>query len=57
MIAFGEVLPQLRGRLEQDMALPGLPCAKVLATVVRLLETTLIRIGNLEYARANSCLA
>ena len=54
MIAFGEVLPQLRGRLEQDMALPGLPRAKVLATVVRLLETTLIRIGNLEYARANS---
>jgi DNA topoisomerase-1 len=54
MIAFGDVLPQLRVRLEQDMALPGLPRAKVLATVVRLLETTLIRIGNLEYARANS---
>ena len=54
MIAFGDVLPQLRVRLEQDMALPGLPRAKVLATVVRLLETTLIRIGNLEYARTNS---
>jgi DNA topoisomerase-1 len=53
MIAFGEVLPQLRARLEQDLALPGLPREKVLATVVRLLETTLIRIGNLEYARAN----
>jgi DNA topoisomerase I len=53
MIAFGEALPQLRGHLEQDMALPGLPRAKVLATVVRLLETTLIRVGNLEYARAN----
>src|SRR5215475_14393780 len=36
MIAFGEALPQLRARLEQDMALPGLPCEKVLATVVRL---------------------
>jgi DNA topoisomerase-1 len=54
MIAFGDVLPQLRARLEQDLALPGLPRAKVLATVVRLLETTLIRVGNLEYARANS---
>jgi len=53
MLAFGEVLPQLRARLEQDMALPGLPREKVLATVVRLLETTLIRVGNLEYARAN----
>jgi len=54
MIAFGEVLPQLRARLEQDMAFPGLHREKVLATVVRLLETTLIRVGNLEYARANS---
>jgi DNA topoisomerase-1 len=54
MIAFGEVLPQLRMRLEQDMALPGLPREKVLATIVRLLETTLIRVGNLEYVRANS---
>jgi DNA topoisomerase-1 len=54
MIAFGEALPQLRVRLEQDMARPGLPREKVLATVVRLLETTLIRVGNLEYARANS---
>jgi DNA topoisomerase I len=54
MIAFGEVLPQLRARLEQDMALPGLPHEKVLATVVRLLETTLIRVGNLAYARVNS---
>jgi DNA topoisomerase I len=54
MIAFGEVLPQLRAHLEQDMALPGLPREKVLATVVQLLETTLIRVGNLEYARTNS---
>src|SRR5205814_1075311 len=35
------------------LALPGLPREKVLATVVRLLETTLIRVGNDEYARAN----
>jgi len=54
MIAFGEALPQLRVRLEQDMACPGLPREKVLAAVVRLLETTLIRIGNLEYAHANN---
>jgi DNA topoisomerase-1 len=53
MMAFGDVLPQLRACLEQDMALPGLPRDKVLATVVRLLETTLIRVGNLEYAHAN----
>jgi DNA topoisomerase I len=53
MIAFGEALPHLRAHLEQDMAWPGLPRDKVLAAVVRLLETTLIRVGNLEYARAN----
>src|SRR5919197_4974441 len=43
MLAFGEVLPQLRACLEQEMAVPGLPRKKVLATVVRVLETTLIR--------------
>jgi DNA topoisomerase-1 len=53
MLVFGETLPALRARLEQDMALPGLPRNKVLATVVRLLETTLIRVGNVEYAREN----
>ena len=53
MVAFGTALPQLRARLEQDMALPGLPREKVLAAVVRLLETTLIRVGNVEYAREN----
>src|SRR4029453_18240086 len=53
LIAFGEALPQLRARLDQDLACPGLPREKVLATVVRLLETTLIRIGNTEYARQN----
>ena len=53
MIAFGEVLPRLRAQVEQDLALPGLPRDKVLATVVRLLEATLIRVGNQEYARDN----
>ena len=53
MLAFGAALPQIRERIEQDMALPGLPRAKVLATVVRLLETTLIRVGNEEYTKAN----
>ena len=53
LIAFGEALPRLRQRVEQDMARPGLPREKVLATVVRLLETTLIRVGNHSYARDN----
>jgi DNA topoisomerase I len=53
MPAFGRALPKLRQRLEQDLALPGLPREKVLATIVQLLETTLIRIGNEEYARQN----
>ncbi len=53
MLAFGEVLPLIRKQVEHDLALPGLPRAKVLATVLRLIETTLIRVGNEEYARAN----
>ncbi|HEY7311080.1 MAG TPA: DNA topoisomerase IB [Gemmataceae bacterium] len=52
-IAFGQALPHIRSRIEQDLAQPGLPRTKVLATVVRLLETTLIRVGNEEYAREN----
>lgn len=54
MIAFAEALPDIRERVEQDLGLPGLPREKVLAAVVRLLETTFIRIGNDEYARANN---
>ena len=53
MPAFGQALPKLRRQLEKHLALPGLPREKVLATIVQLLERTLIRIGNEEYARAN----
>ena len=53
MLAFSDVLPRLRARVEEDLAKPGLPREKVLATVVRLLECTAIRVGNDEYARAN----
>ena len=53
MIAFGYALPGLRARVAEDLAQPGLPKEKVLATIVRLLETTLIRVGNEEYAREN----
>jgi DNA topoisomerase I len=53
MIAFGESLPKIRARTDRDLALPGLPREKVLATVVQLLEKTLIRVGNDEYARQN----
>lgn len=53
MLAFGAALPEIRKRVEHDLALPGLPREKVLATVVRLLEITLIRVGNEEYVKAN----
>jgi DNA topoisomerase-1 len=53
MVAFGEQLPKIREQTGHDLALRGLPRRKVLAAVVRLLETTLIRVGNEEYARDN----
>ncbi|HZZ87951.1 MAG TPA: DNA topoisomerase IB [Caulobacteraceae bacterium] len=53
MLAFGRALPKLRAKVEADLARRGLPREKVLAAVVRLLEMTLIRVGNDEYARAN----
>lgn len=53
MMTFGRILPRIRARVDHDLARPGLPREKVLATVVRLLETTLIRVGNEEYARTN----
>jgi len=43
----------IRKTVERDLALPGLPRRKVLATIVQLLETTLIRVGNEEYAKTN----
>ncbi|MFL6261808.1 MAG: DNA topoisomerase IB [Thermoanaerobaculia bacterium] len=54
MIAFGEALPKIRERIDRDMSQRGLGREKVLATVVKLLETTLIRVGNKEYARQNN---
>jgi DNA topoisomerase-1 len=53
MVEFGRALPGIRARVERDLALPGMPRDKVLATVVRLLESTLIRVGNETYAREN----
>src|SRR5205814_819661 len=53
MTDFGQALPKIRMRVEKDLARDGLPREKVLATVIRLLEATLIRVGNEEYARAN----
>jgi DNA topoisomerase-1 len=53
MIAFAGALSQIRERCEADLDQPGLPREKVLAAVVRLLELTLIRVGNDEYARLN----
>ncbi|HEU0113631.1 MAG TPA: hypothetical protein VFQ80_03105, partial [Thermomicrobiales bacterium] len=51
--AFGRALPALRRRIDADLAGRGATRDRVLATVVRLLETTSIRVGNEEYARAN----
>lgn len=53
MLCFGEALPRIRERALQDLALPGLPREKVLATVILLLDLTHIRVGNAEYAREN----
>jgi DNA topoisomerase-1 len=53
MLLFGAALPRIRQRVEHDLRLPGLPREKVLATIVRLLETTSIRVGNTEYAKEN----
>jgi len=53
LVAFADALPRLRARVCADLARPGLAREKVLATVVSLLERTLIRVGNEEYAHAN----
>ena len=53
LIAFAHALPEIRARIQADMALRGLPRQKILATIVNLLESTLIRVGNDDYARQN----
>jgi len=53
LIAFGRALPRLRSRVDRDLARHGLPREKVLAAVVRVMEMTLIRVGNEEYAKSN----
>ena len=53
MLVFGRVLPAIRERVDHDLSRQGLPREKVLAAIVRLLETTLMRVGNEEYAKAN----
>lgn len=53
MLEFAAALPAIRSAIDADLARPGLPREKVLATVVRLLETTMIRVGNADYAKTN----
>jgi DNA topoisomerase-1 len=53
MIAFAKALPKIRARTRRDLKKRGLPREKVLATVIQLMEKTLIRVGNDEYARQN----
>ena len=53
MQAFGKALPRIRQVVDRDLNRPGMPKRKVLAAVVKLLETTFIRIGNEEYAEEN----
>jgi DNA topoisomerase-1 len=53
LVDFARALPRIRARVAADLARPGLPRPKVLATVVRLLETTAIRVGNAAYVRQN----
>src|SRR5437667_8685688 len=53
LVNFGKALPKIRRRLKKDLALSSLPREKVLATIMQLLERSLIRVGNEEYAREN----
>jgi DNA topoisomerase-1 len=53
MLLFGGVLPHIRARVRRDLAREGLPRERILAALVRLLETTLARVGNAEYAKGN----
>jgi DNA topoisomerase-1 len=53
MLKFGNALPAIRAEVDRALRLPGLPREKVLATIVYLLEATMMRVGNEEYARTN----
>jgi len=53
MLKFGNALPAIRAEVDRALKLPGLPREKVLATIVYLLEATMMRVGNEEYARTN----
>jgi DNA topoisomerase-1 len=53
ILVFGRVLPIIRARVHKDLALPGLPKRKVVAAIVALLEKTMMRVGNEEYAKQN----
>ncbi len=53
MLLFGKVLPAVRSQVQRDLGLSGLPRRKVLAAIVALLERTMMRVGNEEYARTN----
>jgi DNA topoisomerase-1 len=53
MIKFGQALPAIRREVDRALKLPGLPREKVLATIIYLLEATMMRVGNEEYARTN----
>jgi DNA topoisomerase-1 len=50
---FGLALPAIRKQIARDIRRRGMPKEKVIATVIRLLESTLVRVGNKEYARDN----
>lgn len=54
MLSFARALPKIRTRVDADLGKPGLARERVLATIVRLLEVTLIRVGNEEYAKENA---
>ena len=54
VVAFADALPTIRAKVREHMSLRGLPREKVLATVVHLLQTTLIRVGNDDYAKQNN---
>ncbi len=56
LLLFAEILPKLRRHINEDMALRGMPRKKIIATIIWLLENTLIRIGNEEYKEENETL-